>query len=213
MKQFISLLASVLAIALALTLASCQRENPISTEFPSAPSVAVRTNAPVVSAIPEGISVPDGYFLVFHAHATGVQIYKVQQDPNNPSVYSWVFQAPEATLYEGNGGVVGKHYAGPTWETTSGSKVVGAKVAAAPSTNPNSVPQLLLRGVSSQGPGVLDSVKYIQRLNTDGGNAPSTGADADHVGDIVRVPYTADYYFYRAQGPTASGAAVLPDAN
>jgi len=41
---------------------------------------------------------------------------------------------------------------------------------------------------------------YIQRLNTTGGSAPSTGcALSTDVGSQVLVPYTADYYFYKAQ--------------
>ena len=37
---------------------------------------------------------------------------------------------------------------------------------------------------------------YIQRVNTVGGNAPTD--PGDFVGEVVEVPYTAEYYFYRA---------------
>ena len=56
-------------------------------------------------------------------------------------------------------------------------------------------PWLLLVAVSNQGPGIFDRVSYIQRLNTEGGNAPSV--PGDFLGQIVKVPYTADYVFYR----------------
>ena len=36
---------------------------------------------------------------------------------------------------------------------------------------------------------------FIQRVNTTGGKAPST--DGAFVGQVARVPYTADYFFYR----------------
>ena len=40
-----------------------------------------------------------------------------------------------------------------------------------------------------------DKVSFIQRLNTVGGKAPARpGA---FPGQVARVPYTADYYFYR----------------
>ena len=38
--------------------------------------------------------------VTFHAFAVGVQIYVVTQNPTNPSLYSWVFKAPEAVLFE-----------------------------------------------------------------------------------------------------------------
>jgi hypothetical protein len=39
-------------------------------------------------------------------------------------------------------------------------------------------------------------VKFIQRVQTEGGAAPATGCDADHPGATARVPYTAVYHFY-----------------
>ena len=58
--------------------------------------------------------------LVFHAYAEGVQIY--QWDGT-----TWAFRGPSASLYSdaGGRGLVGTHYAGPTWASNSGSLVVG----------------------------------------------------------------------------------------
>jgi hypothetical protein len=36
----------------------------------------------------------------------------------------------------------------------------------------------------------------IQRVNTTGGLAPTSGCGATTVGAVADVPYTADYYFY-----------------
>src|ERR1700704_2590872 len=45
----------------------------------------------------------------------------------------------------------------------------------------------------------LTKTTFIQRLNTSGGVAPSTGcASASDVGNQAFVPYTADYFFYTA---------------
>ena len=39
---------------------------------------------------------------------------------------------------------------------------------------------------------------YIQRLNTTGGVAPAAGeCNADTLDEVVEVPYTADYYFWK----------------
>ena len=127
---------------------------------------------------------------VFHAYASGVQIYRW-------SGSAWVFVAPSAVLYadaSGNG-QVGTHSAGPTWESASGSKVVGTVIDRCPV--PNAIPWLVLGAASSGGPGVFDGITRIQRVNTVGGTAPATAGTA--VGEEVRVPYTAEYYFYRAR--------------
>ena len=136
------------------------------------------------------LNVPDGATVAFHAFASGVQIYKW-------TGATWTFVAPSATLYAdaGESGVVGIHYAGPTWESVSGSKVVGS-VAERCTPDATAIPWLKLQAVSSDGPGIFASVAFIQRVNTVGGTAPSTPGAS--VGDIANVPYTAEYFFYRA---------------
>lgn len=139
----------------------------------------------------DSLRVPEPSKLAFHAFATGVQIYRW-------SGSSWVFVAPSARLFAdaGGNGVVGIHYAGPTWESNSGSKVVGAVLKRCPAA-PNAIPWLLLRAVSAEGPGVFNRVTHIQRVNTVGGNAPAGAGTV--VGETANVPYTAEYFFYRAQ--------------
>ena len=57
--------------------------------------------------------------------------------------------------------------------------------------------EVLLTATAHTGDGLFANVTSIQRLSTTGGLAPATGCDADHVGAEARVPYTADYFFYR----------------
>jgi hypothetical protein len=59
------------------------------------------------------------------AQASGVQIYDCSASKADPSKFEWVFRAPEADLFDGTGKKIGKHYAGPTWESNDGSKVIG----------------------------------------------------------------------------------------
>jgi hypothetical protein len=127
----------------------------------------------------------------FHAYADGAQIYSWNGA-------SWVFVAPRATLYADprRRAIIGRHYAGPTWESASGSTVVGT-VAKRCTPNASSIPWLLLDAASSSGPGVFNGVTQIQRLNTVGGLAPSTPGNAQ--GDIAEVPYSAEYFFYRRE--------------
>ena len=108
----------------------------------------------------------------------------------------WVFKAPEAELFDKASRKIGKHYAGPTWESTDGSAVVGEVKARDAGPDPSAIPWLLLAAKSNSGRGVLSQVKSIQRLQTVGGKAPSAPCTRDTVGQVARVPYKAVYYFY-----------------
>ena len=183
----------VLFIALTLFFTGCQKDDLVIPGATPAPSITYRTSPPVVPAV---LEVPAGYEVSFHAFATGVQVYKCTEVM--PGVFAWVFKEPIANLYSNANynGQTGTHYAGPTWESNSGSKVVGVRLQGA-TVDPDAIPWLLLGAVSSQGPGPLNGTSYIQRVNTVGGKAPTTGANASTVGQEVQVDYTAEYYFYK----------------
>jgi hypothetical protein len=148
-------------------------------------------NRPEPSNACPTIHAPEGAYQVFHAYAEGVQIYRWDGQ-------TWVFLAPEATLYAdaGHHGQVGIHYGGPTWESNSGSKVVCRAVDRC-TPDMNSIPWLSLESTYSAGPGVFDGVTTVLRVNTVGGIAPAGPGAFD--GEVRRVPYTAEYYFYTGQ--------------
>ena len=127
---------------------------------------------------------------IFHAYAIGVQIYRW-------SGTSWDLVGPDAKLYaeENYNGEVGKHYAGPTWESNSGSKIV-AKKAADCTPDTSAVAWLLLEKVTTTGPGIFGKAAYVQRVNTTGGVKPAIAGSV--VGEEKRIPYTAEYYFYKS---------------
>jgi len=137
--------------------------------------------------VPADIAVSAGNKVHFHGFGVGVQIYTWDG-------VSWRGPVPEATLFDGNG-VVAIHFAGPTWESNSGSKVVGAVVQTTVTVDPNAIPWVRLRAVTTKGPGIFADTTFIQRVNTAGGKAPSV--NGAFVGQVARVPYTADYFFYR----------------
>jgi hypothetical protein len=176
-------------IALALLLAV------IGLALPSMPATragAENNNAPELPLpLCDGVQVPVGNKLAFRVYAVGVQKYRWNGT-------SWTFVEPVATLYADANfhGKVGVHYAGPTWESNSGGKVVAARVAGC-TPDPTAIAWLRLQTVSADGPGIFGSVTYIQRVNTVGGLAPI--APGSSIGAVVEVPYTAEYYFYRAE--------------
>ena len=148
---------------------------------------------------PETLRPPADQVLKLEALATGVQIYECSASQDQPARFEWVFKAPEAELSDRTGRKVGKHYAGPTWQSTDGSGVVGEVKARGAGPDPSAIPWLLLGAKSNSGTGVFSQVKSIQRLQTVGGKAPSEPCSQDNAQQVVRVPYKASYYFYVAR--------------
>jgi hypothetical protein len=148
--------------------------------------------------VPGLLRVPAGQDLLIQLHATGAQIYQCQPK-GDPAQFEWVFKQPEAVLFTHRGKNFGRHYAGPTWEANDRSKVVGEVLAHLDSPKPNSIPWLLLRAKSSSGQGAFSNARYIQRLNTVGGNAPAVACRQEQSGQQLRASYTADYLFYGAK--------------
>jgi hypothetical protein len=72
---------------------------------------------------------------------------------------------------------------------------VGKIPPAAVVMDTNAIPWLRLDAVNPEGPGILAGTTFIQRVNTTGGKAPSE--NGAFVGQVARIPYTADYFFYR----------------
>lgn len=147
------------------------------------------------SAIPEPIKAPSSEKLVLRAHAMGAQIYSCQAAADGKA--HWTLKAPEADLMDDQGVVIGHHDAGPAWELSDGSEVTGKAVEHADSPDSHSIPWLLIEAVQHKGDGVLTSVMHIQRIYTRGGQAPAANdCDAARQNSEVRIPYSADYYFY-----------------
>jgi hypothetical protein len=151
------------------------------------------TAAATAQQVPEALRAPANEQLVMQVHAKGDQIYSCKVDGPQPA---WTLKAPEAQLFDKDGKTFGKHFAGPSWEASDGSRVVGKAAANVASPDADSIPWLLVKVVSHAGEGVLAQVTSIQRINTKRGKAPATGCDAAHAGQEVRVPYSADYLFY-----------------
>ena len=93
-----------------------------------------------------------------------------------------------------DGKTVGRHYAGPNWEYSDGSAVVGQVVGTAPGTVANDIPWLKLAVASRRGSGALSPATTVQRINTMGGKLNGACYKA---GTYESVPYSADYVFLR----------------
>jgi hypothetical protein len=85
-------------------------------------------------SIPDNLKPPANETLIVQAHATGDQIYVCNAS-------SWAFSRPDAKLFDGSGRRIGSHFAGPTWEYSDGSRVIG-KPSATATRDSNSIPWL-----------------------------------------------------------------------
>ena len=156
-------------------------------------STAKASEPPELPAGCSSINVEAGNKLAFHAYARGVQIYRWNGS-------SWDFVAPRAELFAEKNffGEIGSHYAGPKWESKSGSIVEARRVTGTGCTpDATAIAWILLAKINSSGPGIFANVTFIQRVNTTGGIAPA--APGLNPGEVKEVEYTAEYYFYKKE--------------
>jgi len=143
--------------------------------------------------VPNAIQAPPGEEIVLVAHASGAQIYTCQAGADGK--FAWTLKAPDAELKDGNGKVIGRHFAGPTCKLNDGSEVTGKASAHVDSPDSDSIAWLLVNAVGHSGKGMFTSVTTIQRVHTHGGKPPA-GCDETHQNAETKSSYTADYYFY-----------------
>jgi len=164
--------------------------------FPKSALALLLLSGSLVSARAAETSIPDalaapGETTVLTMHAEGAQVYECKAGPDGK--LAWAFREPVATLLV-DGKTVGRHYAGPNWEHSDGSAVVGKVAASVPGATPNDIPWLKLDVISKRGSGVLSAVTTAQRINTQGGKLEGA---CDNAGTYRSAPYSADYVFLR----------------
>jgi hypothetical protein len=189
----------VVGRAIARPVGSQEIENQRRSTTVSFPKNAVLTaifltgslvNATAQTALPEAIAAP-GETPMLTLHAEGAQVYECKT--SSDGALAWVLREPIATLLA-DGKTVGRHYAGPNWEYSDGSAVVGQVVGTAPGSVANDIPWLKLGVTSRRGNGVLSPATTVQRINTAGGRLSGACYKA---GTYESVPYSADYVFLR----------------
>ncbi len=171
-----------------------------------------------VPEVPANLEVPAGHAVFFKGQAAGTQNFICVASAAGTA---WTFIGPQATLFQSFAGAFDQqnatHFlsanpvenglARPTWQHSFDTSRVWARALASSTdagyVEPGAVPWLLLQATgASTGPTggtTLAQTVYIHRVNTSGGLAPTTGcSESTDVGKLSLAPYTADYYFYRA---------------
>jgi len=192
-----------------------------SVAFPKA-AYAVNVVPP---AVPGNLAVLAGNEPFLVGHGVGTQNYVCL--PTATGVAFKLF-TPEATLLSDDEKQVTTHFFSPnpderntdptlaangviraTWQHSRDGSSVWAFVADGDSSTDerfvakDAVAWLLLTVKGTQlgpdGGDTLAQSTFVQRVNTAGGVAPKTGcASSADVGHLAFVPYTADYFFFRA---------------
>lgn len=178
--------------------------------------------------VPANIQVPAGNTAFLEGHAVGTQNYVCVPSASAPFGVAYALFTPEATLFNDDDEQVTTHFFSPnpfedntnpavvadgpiraTWQHSQDTSTVWGKVEPGRSSAdpafvaPDAIPWLLVTVVGVEdgptGGDTLTKTSVIQRLNTAGGVAPSTGcASKKDIGHQAFVPYTADYFFYTA---------------
>jgi len=173
---------------------------------------AAQANGVSVPPVPANLEVPAPHQVVLVGHAVGTQNYVCL--PSGAGV-AWTLFTPQATLFRKTGKQLLTHFFSPNpvenstvraaWQNSRDSSTVWGLVAESSSdpnfVAPGAIPWLLVKTAGVQeGPTGGDQVTdttFIQRLNTIGGVAPTTGCGlASDIGNKAFVPYLADYFFY-----------------
>jgi hypothetical protein len=119
---------------------------------------------------------------------------------------------PQATLFGDLGDQLTTHFFSPnpaegglvvraTWQDSSDTSSIWARATGSVVVDPTAVAWLRLQAVGTRvgpnGGNTLATTTFVQRVNTVGGVAPSTGCDQlNDVGKKAFMPYTADYVFF-----------------
>ena len=105
--------------------------------------------------------------------------------------------APKPVSLSGNATWQSSLDTSKVWAVAVGSIPAGSDAQSCP--NDGAIPCLLLQSIGNQkgptGGNLLAKATFVQRLNTKGGVAPTTACS---VGQTELVPYSADYFFYKA---------------
>jgi hypothetical protein len=148
------------------------------------------THAEGLPTLPDPISVKGGTPLA-RIEGVGAQIYVCSRNPKGG--LEWEFREPIAVLIDGRK-TIGRHYVGPIWEFTDGSRVAGKLVAKVPGQSGQDIPWLKLAIVERASAGPAAGATWILRLNTKGGVFEGSCSTE---GELHSAPYAATYLFGR----------------
>src|SRR5262249_5427747 len=149
-------------------------------------SACVAHGGPKAPLVDRPMRAPVGNEVILRASAKGVQVYVCEEVKSEGAArYEWVLRGPSAELYDEHDSRIGTRYKGPTWQAQDGSKVL-CEVKEKQLAPSGAIPWLLLKAKAHEGAGTMSRVSWVQRVDTVGGNPPTTACDAAHAGEDER---------------------------
>jgi len=185
----------VIACLPGLLLGACAQNPPVAGGSSADAAAQARDEAapgPVYSLFHRALPSPEGKTAVLRLHGQGAQIFRCEAQPNGRH---WVYRLPEADLADSAGTVIVRHGANLSFEHVDGSRLLGEIADHVPSPVENALPWLLLN-TRSYGKGALAGMTQVQRIDTVGGMPPAN-CDGAQLGQVLRVPFSADFVFFR----------------
>lgn len=162
--------------------------------------------------VPPGLEITDGSQAFLLGRGVGTQNYECQPTTGALGQVDWVLFTPQATLFDDLKGQLTSHFFSPnpaegqivraTWRDSADSSTIWARATAQAVVDQTAITWVKLQVVGTEagptGGTTLTGTTFVERLNTTGGLAPTTGCSSlADVGHKAFVPYTADYFFFR----------------
>ena len=179
------------ALLPAILLGACAQSPPATNSLPL-PARSEAAPGPLYSLFHRALPDPEGKTAVLRLHGQGVQIFRCDAQPAGRR---WMYRLPEADLADTGGTVTVHHGANQSFEHVDGSRLLGEVADHVPAPVENALPWLLLN-TKSFGKGALAGVTQVQRIDTVGGMPPAS-CDGAQLGQVLRVPFSADFVFFR----------------
>ncbi|MBA3595534.1 MAG: DUF3455 domain-containing protein [Polaromonas sp.] len=185
-RSSVSQMVGLLLAAGALTLmAGCSAPRPPLSEY--------LTQQP---ALPGDIRVPAGHQAVLEARGIGQLQYECQATNRSPWQYAWLPLDRSIELRDSFNNTITLARSARSWVHRDGSELAVREFVEVDNGIVN-LPLQRARVEPSSLPGTLNNISYIQRVRTLGGLPSIRNCSAAELGMRVRVPYEADYVFWR----------------
>jgi len=177
----------VLAAGALVLMAGCSTPRPLAGYLTQQPT------------LPGDIRVPAGHQAVLEARGAGELQYECQATSRLPWQYAWLPMDRSIELRDTSNNSITLTRSARAWIHRDGSELAVREFVEVSNGAPN-LPLQRARVDPSKLPGTLSNISYIQRIRTVGGLPSTRNCSAAELGMRVRVPYEADYVFWRETG-------------
>lgn len=146
--------------------------------------------------LPADVRVPAGHQAVLEARGLGELQYECQATSLSPWQYAWLPRDRSIELRDTSNNSITLARSARAWIHRDGSELAVREFVEVDNGAAN-LPLQRARVEPSNLPGTLSNISYIQRIRTVGGLPATRNCSAAELGMRVRVPYEADYVFWR----------------